>query len=54
MATPTATRSRTMLNEATDDEYESDGPPGIVDSSSEEELGILGSDSEDDVADPFD
>ena len=40
-------------NEFIDDEYESDGPPGIVDSSSEEELWKLGSENEDDIVDPI-
>ena len=42
-----------MEKECIEDEYESDGPPGIFDSSSEEELERLGSDSEDDIVDPI-
>ena len=39
-------------NDVIDNDSDSDGPPGIIDSSSEEELGRLGSDNEDDIIDP--
>ena len=41
-------------NDVIDNDSDSDGHPGIIGSSSEEELERLGSDSEDDIIDPID